>query len=47
MFPERFCLEPRERDGGLASDSYLEIDRDTDRIDLISKLFACVKFIQN
>uniref|UniRef100_A0A9J2Q5E8 Phosphatidylinositol-3-phosphatase SAC1 n=2 Tax=Ascaris TaxID=6251 RepID=A0A9J2Q5E8_ASCLU len=35
IFPERFILEPRDRDGGLASDSYLEIDRDSDRLSLL------------
>ncbi|VDN87603.1 unnamed protein product [Brugia pahangi] len=32
IFPERFCLEPRGRDGGLISDTYLEIDRNTGKL---------------
>ncbi|VIO97219.1 Recessive suppressor of secretory defect, putative [Brugia malayi] len=35
IFPERFCLEPRGRDGGLVSDTYLEIDRNTGKLGLI------------
>ncbi|VDK52708.1 unnamed protein product [Anisakis simplex] len=35
VFPERFVIEPRDRDGGLASDSYLNIDRDSDKLSLI------------
>lgn len=34
ILPERFCIEPLERDGGSASDAYLEIDRDSDKISL-------------
>ncbi|VDD92033.1 unnamed protein product [Enterobius vermicularis] len=32
--PEMFCIEPLERDGGFASDSYMKIDRDSDEISL-------------
>ncbi|VDN03985.1 unnamed protein product [Thelazia callipaeda] len=35
IFPERFCLQPRGRDGGLVSDSYLEIDRNSNKLSLI------------
>uniref|UniRef100_A0A0N5AP71 Phosphatidylinositol-3-phosphatase SAC1 n=1 Tax=Syphacia muris TaxID=451379 RepID=A0A0N5AP71_9BILA len=31
---ERFCVEPLESDGGIASDSYMEIDRNSDAIQL-------------
>ncbi|MCP9260468.1 Phosphatidylinositide phosphatase SAC1 [Dirofilaria immitis] len=34
IFPEKFCLEPRGRDGGLISDTYLEIDRNTGKLSL-------------
>lgn len=36
--PERFCIEPLERDGGIASDAYLEIDRNLDKISLQGRL---------
>uniref|UniRef100_A0A1I7VC62 Phosphatidylinositol-3-phosphatase SAC1 n=1 Tax=Loa loa TaxID=7209 RepID=A0A1I7VC62_LOALO len=38
IFPERFCLEPRGRDGGSVSDTYLEIDRNTGKLNLIRNI---------
>ncbi|VDO79651.1 unnamed protein product [Onchocerca flexuosa] len=35
IFPGKFCLEPRGRDGGLVSDTYLEIDRNSGKLSLI------------
>ncbi|MFH4981106.1 hypothetical protein AB6A40_007815 [Gnathostoma spinigerum] len=32
--PDRFCIEPRGQDGSLVSDSYLEIDRNSNEINL-------------
>ncbi|VDO38724.1 unnamed protein product [Brugia timori] len=44
IFPERFCLEPRGRDGGLVSDTYLEIDRNTGKLGLISQ-FVFIRYV--
>ncbi|VBB30502.1 unnamed protein product [Acanthocheilonema viteae] len=38
IFPERFCLEPRGRDGGSVSNTYLEIDRNTEKLGLIKNI---------
>lgn len=41
-----FCIEPLERDGGFASDSYMKIDRDSDEISLQSELLVSyLKFL--
>lgn len=39
IFPERFCIEPKGDDVGVVSSSYLEIDRDSDKISLKSFKF--------